>query len=66
MENAIRILREIGTRPELARSYVSYARALLDAGERDRAVELLMQAKALFQEMGMTAAVTEIDTLRKS
>jgi tetratricopeptide (TPR) repeat protein len=66
MEAALRVLQEIGTRPELARSYVSYARSLLGAGERDRAIELLAQATAMFQEMGMTGHVAEIDALRDS
>jgi len=50
---AIRILQEIGTRPELARTYVSYARLLKARGERERAREFLANAIDMFREMGM-------------
>jgi tetratricopeptide (TPR) repeat protein len=66
MEDAIRILQEIGARPELARTYVSYARCLLGAGERERAIALLDTATAMFQEMGMRGLLSEIDALRNS
>lgn len=66
MGQAIRVLQEIGTRPELARSHVSYARFLLGAGERDRAIEHLANARAMFQEMGMKGHVAEIDALLDS
>jgi predicted ATPase/class 3 adenylate cyclase len=54
---AIRIYREIGTRPELARSYVTCARLLHAEGRRDQAAELLKNARALFREMGMAKDV---------
>lgn len=50
---AIRILQEIGTRPELARSYVSYARLLKASGESGKAREFLANAITMFREMGM-------------
>ncbi|MBI4590620.1 MAG: AAA family ATPase [Candidatus Rokubacteria bacterium] len=50
---AIRIQQEIGARPELARSYVSYARLLEAWGERDRGREHLTRAVGMFREMGM-------------
>ncbi len=50
---AIRLLQEIGAQPELARSYVSYARLLKAWGERDRAREHLAQAIRMFSKMGM-------------
>jgi predicted ATPase len=50
---AIRIQEEIGAKPELARSYVSYARLLHAAGEREKARAQLAQAMAMFQHMGM-------------
>jgi predicted ATPase/class 3 adenylate cyclase len=51
---AIEIQREIGTRPELAHSYVSYARLLRAGGGGERSRELLATAIAMFHEMGMT------------
>ncbi len=50
---AIRIQQEIGAKPELARSYVTYARLLKPRGERERARENLIQAIGMFREMGM-------------
>ncbi|MBI3988378.1 MAG: AAA family ATPase [candidate division NC10 bacterium] len=51
--NAIRILQEIGVKPDLARSYVSYARLLKAKGEEEKANEHLAQAIGMFREMGM-------------
>ncbi|HLD78064.1 MAG TPA: tetratricopeptide repeat protein, partial [archaeon] len=50
---AIRIQQEIGVRPELARSYVSYARLLTAHGEDARARELLSRAIGMFRDMRM-------------
>ncbi len=50
---AIRIQQEIGARPELGRSYVSYACLLKGRGEREKAREFLANAITMFQEMGM-------------
>ncbi len=50
---AIRVQQEIGAKPELARSYVSYARLLKAWGERERARGYLGQATGMFREMGM-------------
>ena len=54
MQEAVRIHREIGTWPELARCYVSYTRLLRAAGEPERAGELLASALTMFREVGMT------------
>jgi class 3 adenylate cyclase/tetratricopeptide (TPR) repeat protein len=54
MREAIRIHREIGTWPELARCYVSYVRLLRGAGQRERADELLANALTMFRDVGMT------------
>jgi class 3 adenylate cyclase/tetratricopeptide (TPR) repeat protein len=51
---AIRIQKEIGARPELARSYVSHAKLLKAKGECERAKEYLAKAIDMFQQMGMT------------
>jgi class 3 adenylate cyclase/tetratricopeptide (TPR) repeat protein len=53
MLEAIRIQQEIGTRPELARTQVSYARLLKAKGEAEKAEEQLAKAIGMFQEMGM-------------
>ncbi|RMF87773.1 MAG: hypothetical protein D6736_12090 [Nitrospinota bacterium] len=53
-QEAFRIQKEIGTAPELGRSYVSYASLLQSQGESDRAREYLVQARELFRQMGMT------------
>ena len=50
---AIRLLQEIGAKPELARSYLSYARLLKTKGEVDKAKEQLAKAIGMFREMGM-------------
>ncbi len=66
MAEAIRVLHEIGTRPELARSQVSHARFLLGTGARDRAIGRLAEARAMFEQMGMTGPAAEIDALGSS
>ena len=50
---AIQILREIGAKPELGRTYASYARLLRAWREKQRAKATLTQAIGMFQEMGM-------------
>jgi tetratricopeptide (TPR) repeat protein len=50
---SIRILRGIRTKPELARSYASYAKLLKAKGENEKAKESLAQAIDMFQQMGM-------------
>jgi predicted ATPase/class 3 adenylate cyclase len=64
MRQAIDILQELGTRPELARTHVRYARRLLDLGDRERALALLDSAATLSREMAMTGHLAEIDALR--
>jgi class 3 adenylate cyclase/tetratricopeptide (TPR) repeat protein len=53
MLEAVRIQQEIGTKPELARSYMSYAGLLKARGEEEQAKEHLAKAIGLFQDMGM-------------
>ena len=50
---AIAIQEEISNKPELARSYVSYAHLLQGWGEAEKARQYLTQAIAMFQQMGM-------------
>ncbi len=50
---AIRIQQDIGAKPELARSYVIYARLLKTAGEIEQARAHLTQAIDMFRQMSM-------------
>ena len=50
---AIRIQQEVGSRPELARSYVTYGRLLDRWGRSDEARRYLMDAAEMFRTMGM-------------
>jgi class 3 adenylate cyclase/tetratricopeptide (TPR) repeat protein len=53
MLQAIRIQQEIGARPELARSNLTYALMLETSGESERAREFHAKAITMFREMGM-------------
>jgi class 3 adenylate cyclase/tetratricopeptide (TPR) repeat protein len=53
MAEAIRLLKEIEFNPELARTYVDYARLLQGWGEDGQAKSYLAQAVAMFREMKM-------------
>jgi predicted ATPase/class 3 adenylate cyclase len=57
---AIRLQQEIGARPELARSYVCYARLLQEQGEETRAREYLARAIGMFQQMDMAWELAQI------
>jgi len=50
---AIRLLEEIGAKPELARTYVSYARLFTAKREVEKAKDYLAKAIGMFREMGM-------------
>jgi tetratricopeptide (TPR) repeat protein len=54
MLEAIRIQQESGNQPELARSYLSYARLFQGWGETAKARDYLAQATDMFQQMGMS------------
>ena len=54
LAEAIRIQREIGARPELARSSLSYARVLDRLGRREEAAAERDRAVRLFEDMAMT------------
>ena len=54
MLEAIRLQQAIGAKPELSRSYVSYARMLQAQGEGEKARTYLSQAIDMFRQMGMT------------
>jgi len=51
--DAIRLFKELGFRPELARSYVCHARLLQQWGQRETATRYLSEAIVMFRDMGM-------------
>jgi class 3 adenylate cyclase/tetratricopeptide (TPR) repeat protein len=51
---AIQIQQEIDAKPELARSYMSYAQILLGSEEKEKANEYIEKAVGMFQQMDMT------------
>jgi class 3 adenylate cyclase/tetratricopeptide (TPR) repeat protein len=51
--HAIAVQNEIGARPELARSHVTYAGLLNARGERERAGVQIAEARRMFSDMGM-------------
>jgi class 3 adenylate cyclase/tetratricopeptide (TPR) repeat protein len=50
---AIRIQQESGAKPELARSYLSYAQLFKHKEEKEKAEEYFVKAVGMFKEMGM-------------
>jgi predicted ATPase/class 3 adenylate cyclase len=62
----IQIQQEIDTKPELARSYVSYAILLTGRGEKEKAKEYLAMAIELFQQMGMTWDLANADQILRN
>ena len=63
---AIRIQQEIGNQPELARSYVSYARLLHGWGKAAKARDYLAQATDMFQHMDMAWDLAQAEELRRA
>jgi hypothetical protein len=61
MLEAIRLFEEMGARPELARTHVSYARLLNEQGLTDKAKAHLTRAVALFTEMGMVEDAASVE-----
>jgi transcriptional regulator with AAA-type ATPase domain/predicted ATPase len=59
--SAIRIHREFGSRPELARSYVTYARLLRRWNRADEASRYRGEALDMFREMGMARDLAETE-----
>jgi tetratricopeptide (TPR) repeat protein len=61
IQEAMRIHGDVGAQPELARTYVSYAK-LLDAwGETTRAQQHLRRAIAMFRQLGMAWELTRAE-----
>jgi len=61
IQEAIRLQQDIGAKPELARTYVSYARLLLSQGQGDKAKAYLTQAISMFQQMHMGWDLTQAE-----
>ena len=53
VRTAIQLQQEVGARPEVVRSYVSYAAMLTEIGQSDRSSELMAKATDMSREMGM-------------
>jgi tetratricopeptide (TPR) repeat protein len=56
---AIGLLEDVGAKPELARTYATYARLLKTAGDVEKAREYLTRAGEMFREMGMAGTWRE-------
>jgi len=65
MGEAIRLWKEIEFNPELARSYVCYARLLRQWGQQDTAAHYLSEAIAMFQEMGTDWDLAQTEQMRR-
>jgi hypothetical protein len=65
MGEAIRLWKEIEFNPELARSYVCYARLLRQWGQQDTAAHYLSEAIAMFQEMGMDWDLAQTEQMHR-
>jgi tetratricopeptide (TPR) repeat protein len=64
--NAIQIQQEIDVKPEIARSYISYALFLTEIGEKEKARTYLDKAIVMFQHMGMNWDLSQADQLHRN
>jgi hypothetical protein len=62
---AIKIQQEICAKPEIARSYVSYAHLLKKMGREKKAKKYLAEAIDMFQQMGMSWDSTQANQLKR-
>jgi len=62
-EAAIRLYEKIGDRYSIARGKAFYGNWLLDQQEREKAVPLLQEAKAIWQQIGFEPGVNWMDEL---
>ncbi len=65
MGDAIRVFKELGFRPELARSYVCQARLLRQWGQRETATRYLSEAIGMFSDMGMAWDLERAEQARR-
>lgn len=63
---AIQIQQEIDVKPEIARSYISYALFLTEIGEKEKARTYLDKAIVMFQHMGMNWDLSQADQLHRN
>jgi len=63
---AIEIQQEIDVKPELARSYVSYAVFLTEMGEKEKAKKYLDKSIGMFKHMGMNWDLSQTDQLYRN
>jgi len=63
---AIEIQQDIDVKPELARSYVSYAFFLTEMGEKEKAKKYLDKAIGMFKHMGMNWDLSQTDKLHRN
>jgi hypothetical protein len=66
MGAAIRLFTELEFRPELARSYVCYARLLQQWGQQETAAHYLSEAMTMFQAMGMAWDLAQAAEVRRA
>jgi tetratricopeptide (TPR) repeat protein len=66
MGEAIRLFKELEFRPDLARTYVSYARLLQQWGQQNTAMHYLADAIGMFEKMGMTWDQTQAEDVRRT
>ena len=62
----LRIYQEIDVKPELGRTNLSYARLFKDRGEKEKAIEYLVKAIDMFQQMGMKWDLAQADQLHRN
>ncbi|UCD91051.1 MAG: AAA family ATPase [Desulfobacterales bacterium] len=63
---AIRIQHEIDVKPEMARSYVSYAHLLTNMGEQEKAKEYIVKTIGMFKKMGMVWDLNQAEQLLRN
>jgi tetratricopeptide (TPR) repeat protein len=66
MGDAIQLFKELELRPELARSYVCYARLFQQWGQPDTAAHYLSEAINMFQEMDMHWDLAQAEEVRRA
>ena len=66
MQEAIQIQQDINAKPEIARSYVSYAHLLTEMGRKQKVEKYLVKAIDMFQQMGMTWDLAQANQLHEA
>ena len=63
---AIRILKEINAKPEIARSFACYAHLLIKSGREEMAQQYITKAISLFRKMDMTWDFAQTDQIKRN